>query len=78
MMGANRGDQDTQGKRGHTSSIKLCSMFVDQRVQLTLSWKEEVFGYLDHALIMCEMMDPYTFRLVQLAYEGALREKYEI
>ena len=49
----------------------------ERRVHLTQSWKEEVFGFLDHALIMCETMDPNTSRPVKLAYAGALKGKYE-
>ena len=52
-------------------------MFADWRVQLELSWKEEGFGSLYHALLMCEMMDPYTSISVWLACTGSLKGKYE-
>ena len=58
-------------------SMAVHSMFVERRVQLTLSWPEERFGSLDHALLMCEMMDPSTSRSVCLACTGALKRKYE-
>ena len=66
MMGESRGYQDSQGQRGQTSSISVRSMFSERRVQLTQSWKEEGFGSLYQALLMCEMMDPYTSRSVRL------------
>ena len=49
-------------------------MFADWRVHLKQSWKEEIFVSLDHALLMCEMMDPSTSKSVQLACAGALIE----
>ena len=47
MMGESRGDQDSQGKHGHISSMSVRSMFAEQRVQLTQSWKEKGFGSFD-------------------------------
>ena len=64
MMGGIRGGQDSQGKRGQKYYIALRSMFANRRVQLARSWKEGLFGSLDHALLMCEMMNPYTSRSV--------------
>ena len=57
-----RGDQDSQVKCSQTSSMIVRYMFAERRVQLTQSWKEEGFGSLDHEILMCEMMDPYTSR----------------
>ena len=48
-------------------------MFAERRVHLTQSWKYEGFGFLDHALLMCEMMEPSTPKSVQLACAGALQ-----
>ena len=47
-------------------------MFAERKVQLTRSWKEEGFGSLYHALLMCEMMEPYTSKSVRLACVGGL------
>ena len=78
MMGGSRGDQDSQGKCGKTYSMVVRSIFAERRVQLARSWKEKIFGYLDHALLMCEIMDPSTYRSVILACVGYLKVKYEI
>ena len=77
MVGS-RGDQYIHVNRGQTASMSMRYMFSERRVQLTQSWKEERFGSLDHSLLMCEMMDPYTSRSVRLACAGALKGKYEI
>ena len=77
MMGGSRGDQDSQGQRGQTSSMKVRSMFEDRWVQLTRYWQEEGFGSLDHALLMCEIMDPSTSRSVRLTCAGSLKGEYE-
>ena len=66
MMGGIRGDQNRQGERGQTYPMALLSMFAEWRVQLSRSWKEEGFGSLDHTILMCEIMDPYTSRSVWL------------
>ena len=76
-MGGNRGDQDIQGQLGQTSSMEVRYMFAEQRVKLTRSWKDEGFGSLDHALLMCEIMDLYTSRPVRLACQGYLKGKYK-
>ena len=76
MKGGSRGDQDSQGKLGQKSSMAVRSMFAERRVHLTRSWKEEGFGSLDHALLMCEMMDSSTSRSVRLECAGALKGKY--
>ena len=55
-------DQDNQGQWGQTYSLTVRSVFVYQRVQITGFWKKEVFGYLDHTLLICEMMYPSTSR----------------
>ena len=78
MKGGIRGDQDSQVQCGQTYSIVVSSMFAEQRVQLVQSWKVEGFGYLDHALFMCEIMDLYTSRSVWLACAGDMKGKYEI
>ena len=52
-------------------------MFEDRRVQLTQSWKEEVFGYLDCALLMCEILGLSTYRSVRMECAGALKGQYE-
>ena len=77
MMGGSRCVQDSQGKCSLTYSMSVCSIFTEQRVQMNRSWKEEGFGSLDHALLMCEVMDPSTSRSVLLACGGALKAKYE-
>ena len=77
MMGGRRSDPDNQGKRVQTVLLSVRSMFAERRVQINQSWKEEGFGSLDHALIMCEMMDPYISRSVGLVCAGALKGKYE-
>ena len=77
MIGRIRGDQKSQGKRGHTSSIAVRSMFEDKRVHITRSWKDVGFGSLDHALLMCETIDPSTSGSERLACAGALKGKYE-
>ena len=76
MKGGIRGDQDSQGQCGQMSSMAVRSMFIEQRVQLTHYWKEEGFGYLDHTLLRCEIMDPYISKSVRLAYTGSLKGKY--
>ena len=50
--------QGIQFVRGHTYSTTTHSMFVDHRVQLSQLWNEELLGYLDKALLICEMVDP--------------------
>ena len=77
MMVGRRCDQDIQGTHGQASSMVVHYMSSERRVQLTHYWKEEGFGYLDHALLMCEMMDPSTSMSVRLACAGAPKEKYE-
>ena len=77
MMRGIRGSQDSQGKWGQTSSMVVHYIFAEPRVQLTRSWKEEGFGYLDNALIMCEMMYPSTFSSVRLVCAVYLKGKYE-
>ena len=77
MKGGIRGDQDIQGQHGQTYSIAMHYMFAERRVQITRSCKEEGFGSLDPALLMCEMMDPSTSRSFRLACAGDLKRKYE-
>ena len=60
MMGGSIGEQDIQGKFGHTYSIAVKSMSADRRFKLTQYRKEIGFIYLYHGLIMYEMMDPST------------------
>ena len=69
-MGGIRGNKDSQGKRVQTYSMEVRSMFIERRVKLTQSWKEERFGSLDHALLMCEMTHPY---FIQVSAVGMLR-----
>ena len=57
--------------------MEVRSIFVDQRVQHTQSWNEGVFVYLDHTILMCEIMYPYKSRSERLACTGALKGKYE-
>ena len=77
MKGGSRGDQDSQEQRGYTYSMEVRSMFSYWRVQITQCWKKGRFGSLDHALPMCEMVNPYTSRSVRLACAGYLKGKYE-
>ena len=72
-----RGDQDIQGRCGQTSSMAVRSMFAERRIQISQYWKEEIFGSLEHVLLMYEIMDPYTSRSVRLACAGSLKGKYE-
>ena len=67
MMRRSRDDQDIQGQGGQTHSMAGRSVFLERRVQLAQSWKEEGFEYLDHALLMYEMMDPSTSKSLRLA-----------
>ena len=76
MMGERRCDQDIQEKNDHTSSMEERSVFAERRVQINRSWKAEGFGSIDHALLMCGIMDPYTSRSVRLACTRALKGKY--
>ena len=73
MIGGIRGDQDSPGQLGHIYSMAVRSMFAEQRFWITRSWKEEGFGSVDHALIMCEIMDPSTSRSVLLECAGSLK-----
>ena len=57
--------------------MEVRSIFVDQRVQHTQSWNEGVFVYLDHTILMCEIMYPSKSRLERLACARDLRRKYE-
>ena len=70
-------DQDSQGQRGQASSISMRFIFVEPRVQLTRTWKEEGFFSLYYSLLMCEMMDPSTFNAVRLACVRSQKVKYE-
>ena len=72
MMGEIIGDQDSQVQGGYTSSMAERSIFVEQRVQLTRYWKEGGFESLDHTILICEIMEPYTYRSVRLACVGSL------
>ena len=76
MMGGSGGACAIQGKWGQTSSMAVLSISEEQRFQLTRSWKEEWFGYLDQALLICEMMEPYTPSPVRLLCAGHLKGKY--
>ena len=73
-MEGSKFDQDIQGQGGQTSSMAGRSMFAEQRVHLTRSWRDEGFESLDHALLMCEMMHPSTSKSVQLVCAGALND----
>ena len=42
---------------------------------LTQYWKEEGFRYLDHALIICEMFDPYKSESSLMTCLGVMKEK---
>ena len=77
MKAVIRGDQDIQVQRGQISSMAVCYMFAEQRYHLTWSCNEEGFGSLEHAIIMCEIMDPSTSRLVRLVCTGDLKVRYE-
>ena len=74
MIGGIRGDHNSQVKGGHTSSMSGRSMFSERRFKLARSWKEEGFGYLVHALLICEMMDSFKSKSVRLACAGALND----
>ena len=66
-----------QGKWVQKSSMAVNSIFSERKVKINQYWKEEGFGYQYHTLLMCEMMDPYKYRLVRLACVGSLKGKYE-
>ena len=55
-MRVSRGSQDSQVQWGQISSTALRSICVENRVKITRYWKEEGFGYLYQALLMCETM----------------------
>ena len=64
MKVGSRGDQDIQGYCCQKYAMELHSMFAEQMVQLTQSWKQEGSGYIYDILLMCEMMDWSSSRLV--------------
>ena len=70
-------DEYIQGQRGRTYSMAVRSMIAERIFQLNRSWKEEGFGSLYHELLMCEMMDPSTYRSVRLECAGAMKGKCE-
>ena len=57
--------------------MEVRSMFAERRVQINRYWKEEGFVSLDHALLIAEIMGPYTSRSVQLACPGDMKGKYK-
>ena len=77
-MGGRTGAQDIHEKSGQKSPMAVRSIFEEQRVQLNQSCKEERFGSLYHALLMCEMIYPSKSRSVRLACAGSMKGKYEI
>ena len=50
-------------------------MLEERRDQLPQSWNEEVLSSLDQALLMCEMVDPYTSRYARLACTADIKKK---
>ena len=77
MIGGRIIDQGSQGQCGQTYTMAVHSIFAERRVQITRSWKEEGFVSLDHALLMCGIMDPSTYISVRLACAGDLKVIYE-
>ena len=74
MMLGRRGDKDSQERSGQTYSMAGRSMFAERRLHFNQYWKEEGFGYIYHALLMCEIMNPSTSKSVWLACSGALND----
>ena len=66
---------DNQGQWGQTSSMSVHSIFAEWGVQITRSWKEEGFGYLDHKILMCENMGLSTSMSESLECAGSLKGK---
>ena len=52
-------------------------MFKESRSQTYRSWKEELFISLYQALIICEMIDPYTSMSVRVACAVETKGKYD-
>ena len=73
-MGGNRGSQGIQYRRGQTSSITIRSIFSDRRYQLFQLFNEKGLRSLDQALLMCEIVDPYTSRYSQVACAEAIKK----
>ena len=74
-MGGSRGSQVNQYGRGQKSSAITLSTFAEHIAQLPKSWNEEGFSSLDQALLMCEMIYPYTSRSAQVACAAAIKTK---
>ena len=51
-------------------------MFSEQRDQLVQSWNQEQFISLYQSLLMCEIVDPSTSRLSQLACTSKMETNY--
>ena len=58
--------QGSQGLWGNISSTEMRSIFAEHKDSLTQYFKEELFGYIYQALLMCEIVDPYTSRSVRV------------
>ena len=55
----------------------MLSVYNYNRDDLTQNWKEEGFGSLYWALLVCEMVDQYTFKSSRIACAVATKIKYE-
>ena len=62
--------------RGQTSSNTTLFIFAEHRAQLDQFCNEEGFSSLYHALIMCEMVEPYTSRSSWMACAADFKTKY--
>ena len=72
-MGGSRGSQGIQYVKGHTYSTTKCSTLATRRSHIYQSWNKEVFSSLYQAFLMCEMVDPSTFRSERVAYAAAIK-----
>ena len=74
-MGCSRGFQGIQYGRGQTSSTTTWSTFAMRRAQIYQLWNKEGISSLDQALLMCEMVHPYTSRYARVVCAAAIKTK---
>ena len=76
-MGGNKISQGSQYGRGLTSSTTTRYIFSENRAQLAYLCNEEGFISLDYVSLICEMVEPYTSRSVEVACVEAIITKYD-
>ena len=76
-MGGSRGSQGIQYGRSQTPSTTTRYMFAEHRAHLSQSWNEEVLRLVDHALLMCEMVDTSTSRYERMLCAAAIKKTME-